>query len=251
MFRILYTIWAAIIFVAIMLLIFPLAIIAAFFGRIKGGNFIYRLCITWADIWFALTGIRVKKIYETPFDPDKKYILIANHISYLDIPVMIKVFRKPMRPLGKVEMAKIPVFGFIYNRAIVTVNRDSATERAKSIRILRSVINKGISIFVFPEGTFNETGGPLKSFYNGAFKLALETNTPIRPVLFLDTYTRMPYDRRFSLNPGQCRAVFLEEIDVGSFGEKGSERLKQKVYELMEQKLIEYNASWIKPDKQE
>ncbi|WP_245605209.1 lysophospholipid acyltransferase family protein [Niabella soli] len=193
----------------------------------------------------------MKKIYETPFDPGKKYILISNHISYLDIPVMIKVFRKPMRPLGKAEMGKIPVFGFIYNRAIVTVNRDSAAERAKSIRILRSVINKGISIFVFPEGTFNETGQPLKSFYNGAFKLAVETNTPIRPVLFLDTYARMPYNRRFSLNPGKCRAVFLEEIDVSAYSEKGSDRLKQEVHALMEQKLVEYRASWIKPGKQE
>lgn len=244
MFRLMYNIWAAFVFVVIMLLIFPFAVIAAFFGRVRGGNWIYRLCIIWSDIWFALTYIRIRKIYDAPFDTDKKYILVANHISYLDIPVMINVFRKPMRPLGKAEMGRVPLFGFIYNRVVVTVNRSSAIARVKSIRILRSVINKGIAVFVFPEGTFNETRRPLKEFYNGAFKLALETGTPIRPVLFLDTYSRMPYTRLFSLNPGKCRVVFLDEVPVAGFREGEHEALKQQVYALMEQKLIAYKAPW-------
>jgi len=251
MLRLLYTIYAALVFLVIMLLIFPLCILAAFLGRIKGGNVIYLLCTVWADIWFALTGIRVQKSFTAPFDKEKKYILIANHISYLDIPVMVKVFRKPMRALGKVEMGKIPVFGFIYKRAIVTVDRKSAEGRARSIRILRSVINKGISIFVFPEGTFNETRRPLKDFYNGAFKLALETQTPIRPVLFLDTYDRMPYTKRLSLNPGKCRVVFLDEVPVAGWGVRDHEKLKQTVFALMEQKLMEYNVSWIRPESPE
>ncbi|MCF3112132.1 1-acyl-sn-glycerol-3-phosphate acyltransferase [Niabella sp. CC-SYL272] len=250
MFRFFYMIYAAVIFLVVMLLIFPFCILAAFLGRIKGGNVIYALCTFWADIWFTLIGIRVQKSYTMPFDRNKKYILIANHISYLDIPVMVKVFRKPMRALGKAEMGKLPIFGFIYKRAIVTVDRKSAEGRARSIRILRSVINKGISIFVFPEGTFNETDRPLKDFYNGAFKLALETNTPVRPVLFLDTYNRMPYSRRFPLNPGRCRVVFLDEVPVEGWAVKDHERLKQQVYALMEQKLLEYRVTWVKhPDK--
>ncbi|WP_300599220.1 lysophospholipid acyltransferase family protein [Niabella sp.] len=247
MFRLFYMIYAVLIFLVVMLLIFPLCILAAFLGRIRGGNIIYALCTFWADIWFAMIGIRVQKTYTMPFDPDKKYILIANHISYLDIPVMVKVFRKPMRALGKAEMGKLPIFGFIYKRAIVTVDRKSTEGRAKSIRILRSVINKGISIFVFPEGTFNETHQPLKDFYNGAFKLALETGTPIRPVLFLDTFDRMPYWQKLPLNPGKCRVVFLDEVPVEGWPVKDHERLKQLVYAQMEQKLLEYNVTWVAP----
>ncbi|MBZ4187393.1 lysophospholipid acyltransferase family protein [Niabella beijingensis] len=250
MLRVLYTCYAAVIFLVVMLLIFPLCVIAAFFGRIRGGNIIYGLCTIWADLWFALTFIRVKRFYDAPFDTGKKYILIANHISYLDIPVMVKVFRKPMRALGKKEMGKIPLFGFIYKRAIVTVDRNSTEGRARSIRILRSVIQKGISIFVFPEGTFNETNQPLKAFYNGAFRLALETNTPIRPVLFLDTYDRMPYTRPFSLNPGKCRVIFMEEVPVEGWSVKDHEKLKQQVFSLMEQRLEASGASWIKHEKE-
>ncbi|ANH81263.1 acyl-phosphate glycerol 3-phosphate acyltransferase [Niabella ginsenosidivorans] len=248
MFRLMYNIWAAFVFVVILLLIFPFAVVAAFGGRVRGGNWMYRLCIIWSDIWFTLMGIRVEKIFDAPFEDDKKYILIANHISYLDIPVMVNVFRKPMRPLGKAEMGKVPVFGFIYNRVVVSVDRNSAAARAKSIRLLRSIINKGISVFVFPEGTFNETRQPLKQFYNGAFKLALETRTPIRPVLFLDTYNRMPYTKLFSLNPGKCRVVFLEEVPVDGFRENDHEALKQQVYALMEQKLLACKAAWATPE---
>ena len=206
---------------------------------------IYRLCVFWADCWFALTGIFVKKIYEAPFDSNKKYIIVANHISYLDIPMLVKVFRKPLRPLGKIEMTKVPVFGFIYKYAIVTVDRSDARHRALSLRLLRSVLNKGISIFVFPEGTFNETNKPLKEFYNGAFKLAIETQTPIKPVLFLDTYNRMHYSSIFSLNPGACRVVYLEEISVEGFTMTDVHQLKEQVYQKMESALIAHNAAWI------
>jgi 1-acyl-sn-glycerol-3-phosphate acyltransferase len=239
--RFLFSIYAAIIFVALMLLIFPLVIVASFFGRIKGGNMIYRLCVFWADLWFAFTFIRVKSIYETPYNAGEKSIIVANHISYLDIPMLVKVFRKPLRPLGKIEMTRVPVFGFIYKNAIVTVDRSDAAHRAASLKILKSVLNKGISIFVFPEGTFNETSAPLKEFYNGAFKLAVETQTPVQPVLFLDTYKRMHYSSIFSLTPGGCRAVYLKKIEPGA----DYHLLKQAVFTQMEQALLKYNANWI------
>lgn len=239
--RFLFSIYAAIIFVTFMLLIFPLVIVASLFGRIKGGNMIYRLCVFWADCWFAFTFIRVKSIFETPYDPAEKSIIVANHISYLDIPMLVKVFRKPLRPLGKIEMTKIPVFGFIYKNAIVTVDRSDATHRAASLKTLKSILNKGISIFVFPEGTFNETAAPLKEFYNGAFKLAVETQTPVQPVLFLDTYSRMHYKTVFSLTPGKCRAVYLQKIEPGA----DYQVLKQTAFREMEQALLRYKADWI------
>ncbi|WP_346238007.1 lysophospholipid acyltransferase family protein [Niabella insulamsoli] len=242
MLRFLFSIYAAIIFVATMLLIFPFVVIASFFGRIRGGNMIYRLCVFWADLWFAAVFISVRKKMEAPFDPDKKHIIVANHISYLDIPMLVKVFRKPLRPLGKIEMTRIPVFGFIYKYAIVTVDRSDARHRALSLRLLRSILSKGISIFVFPEGTFNETGAPLKSFYNGAFKLAVETQTPVQPVLFLDTFVRMHYGSIFSLNPGKCRVVYLKEIAVEGLA---VEALKEKVFEQMKDAAIRHNAPWI------
>ena len=243
----LYSLYAHITFVAIMLLIFPFVIFTSFFGRIKGGNMILRLCMLWADIWFLLLFIFHKKIVEAPHDKTKQYIFVSNHISFLDSAVLVKAYRQPVRPLGKVEMTKVPVFGFIYKKAIVTVDRSSAGNRAESIRILKSIISKGISVMVFPEGTFNMTNQPLKDFFDGAFRLAIETQTPVKPVLFLDTYSRMNYKSIFAMTPGICRIVYLKEVPVVGLAIEDVHLLKQKVYEVMEKKLMEYKAAWIFP----
>jgi 1-acyl-sn-glycerol-3-phosphate acyltransferase len=229
-----------------MLLVIPLVVVASFFGKVRGGNFIYRLCSYWAGVWFFLIGIRHRNLYEHPHDKNKQYIFVANHISYLDAPVIVRTLHQKVRVLGKVEMSKVPLFGFIYRNVVVTVDRSSATQRANSVRILKSVIRKGISIFIFPEGTFNETGLPLKELYDGAFRIAIETQTPIKPLLFLDSWHRMHYSSAFSLNPGRSRTLFLQEIPVAGLTGKDVDALKQQVARVMEQKLREYKAGWIK-----
>lgn len=205
-----------------------------------------RLCILWADLWFPLIFIFHKKIYEAPHDKKKSYIFVSNHISYLDAAIIVKAFRQPIRPLGRVEMSKLPVFGFIYRNAIVTVDRSSSVNRARSVRILKSLISKGISVLVFPEGTFNMTTKPLKEFYDGAFRIAIETQTPVKPVLFLDAYRRMPYESIFLMTPGRSRVVYLEEIPVTGYTMADLGKLKDSVYEIMEKKIIEYNGAWRK-----
>ena len=245
--QIIFTLYAFILFTAFLLLVFPLVVVASFFGKVKGGNFIYKLCRAWSDTIFFVTGISQHTIYEAPHDPAKQYVFVFNHISYFDIPVLFKTVRKQhFRILGKAEMARIPVFGFLYRNAVVLVERDNVANRAKSVLQLKSVLKKGISIVLSPEGTFNMEHHPLKEFYDGAFKIAIETQTPIKPLLFLDTYDRLNYKTIFSLTPGRSRSVFLEEIKVDGLTIKDLPFLKQKVFSLMEEGLTRYKASWIK-----
>ena len=228
-----------------MLLLFPFIIAASFLGKMRGGNFIYKLCTLWADIWMFLTGIRHHNIYAFPHDKSKQYIFVCNHISYLDGAVMVKALRQKLRVLGKVELAKVPLFGFIYKYAVVLVDRKDAVQRMQSVKTLRSVLKRKISVFIFPEGTFNLTHKPLKEFYNGAFRIAIETQTPVKPVLFLDAYDRLNYKSIFSLNPGISRTVFLEETITEGMTINDMAFLKEKIYKQMETTLIKYNASWI------
>lgn len=244
--KFIYSVYAFVTFVAIMLVIFPFALVAGFFGRIRGGNMMIRLCMLWADLWFPLIFIFHKKRYEVPHNKSKPYIFVSNHISYLDAAIIVKAYRQPIRPLGKVEMSKVPVFGFIYRNAIVTVDRSNASNRANSVRVLKSLINKGISVMVFPEGTFNMGTTPLKEFYDGAFRVAIETQTPVKPVLFLDAYRRMPYESLFLMTPGPSRIVYLDEIPVDGLTLRDLGKLKDQVYSIMEQKLVEYDAAWRK-----
>ena len=247
--RWIYCVYAFVWFVAIMLLLFPFVFIASFFGRIRGGNAIFRICMLWADLWFPLVFIFPRRMYTSLHDKTRQYVFVLNHTSLLDAAVIPKAFRQPVRPLGKAEMTKIPVFGFIYKKAIVTVQRSSAADRFHSLVILRSIIGKGISVLFFPEGTYNQTRQPLKPFFDGAFRIAIETQTPVKPVLFLDNYSRLPYQDALSFNPGRCRILFLDEVPVSGLTPRDADELKEKVSQLMENKLREYEVSWIKEPK--
>lgn len=240
--KFLFSIYGFAVFIALMFLLFPFILLASFAGKVRGGNIIYRICRLWADIAFACWGITHKNIYEAAVTRDHPVIYVFNHTSYMDIPVLMKAFRpQAIRVLGKAEMAAVPVFGFIYKEATVMVDRKSDEGRAQSVRELKEVLAKNISVVIAPEGTFNMTGKPLKEFYNGAFNIAVETNTPVQPVLFLDAFDRLSYKSIFSLTPGRSRAVFLPGIMPG----KDPLELKQKVYREMENALIRYKASWI------
>jgi 1-acyl-sn-glycerol-3-phosphate acyltransferase len=244
-FQILYVIYAFVLFVALMIVVFIWSLLVLPLGRVRGGNLVYYGCIVWADIWFALVFIFHRNHYLEDLKKGQSYIFVANHISYLDSAIIPKTFRHPIRPLGKVEMAKIPIFGFIYKNAIVTVDRSSADNRTKSVLILKSILKKGISVLVFPEGTFNTTHQPLKEFYDGAFRIAIETGTPIKPVLILNAYDRMNYKSFFSLNPGKSRSVFLPEVPVDGLTLKDAGMLKEKVFEIMKEELVRRGAKWI------
>ncbi len=245
--QVIYSIYAFVVFLLLMFLLFPLVVIASFFGRVRGGNMIYIICRFWADACMLLWGIRHKNYFEAPHNPEQPCIFVFNHISYMDIPVLMCAFRyQHIRVLGKAEMAKLPVFGFIYRNAVVSVVRSSVSHRAKSVQVLKSVLRKNISVVIAPEGTFNMGNSPLKDFYDGAFRIAIETNTSIKPVLFLDAYDRLHHRSIFSLTPGRSRAVYMEEINVQGYSLADTIKLKEEVFCRMEQGLIKYKASWIK-----
>lgn len=228
-------------FVVLMLIVFVLMLFVLPFGKIISGNAVYKLCMAWGNAWYFFAGIQHKEIYETPHDKSKQYIFVANHSSYLDIPSAVVCIHQPMRVLGKYEMVRYPIFGFIYRAAVILVDRSDAAHRAQSIRALKAAIAKGISIFIFPEGTFNETGKPLKEFYNGAFRTAVETQTPIKPILFIDNDKRLNQRSIFSLMPGVSRCVYLDEIKVDEYKSKHDiQLLKEKVYAAMEEGLAKF-----------
>jgi 1-acyl-sn-glycerol-3-phosphate acyltransferase len=238
-----YILYAYLLFVVGLLIIFPGVLVALLLGQPAGGNLVIKLSRAWSDGWLLLIGIEHKNIVEEPIQPKRHYVFVANHISYLDIPLIFQAIRKnPIRVLGKIEMSKIPVFGLLYQLAVVLIDRSSNISRADSIVRLKQVLDKNISIFIFPEGTFNEGHKPLKHFYDGAFRMAIETQTPIKPIVYLDSVNRMHYKSIFSLTPGISRAVILPEIDVTSYTIADVGLLKQNTFDAMEACIILYGG---------
>jgi len=237
-----YSIYGMLCFVVLMLLALPFVIAASFFGKVKGGNFIYKVCKVWGLTWYAFVGIKHKNIYEVPHDVNHQYIFVANHISFMDIPPIVVSMNQPVRVLGKYEMVHYPFFGYIYKRAVILVDRRDAERRVQSVREMKAALQRHISIFIFPEGTFNETGAPLKEFYDGAFRIAIETQTRVKPILFIDTVDRLHYSSIFTLSPGPCRVVFMEEVPVAGLQMSDLAMLKEKVHKIMEEGLVRYRG---------
>ena len=237
-----YSIYAMLIFILLLLVIFPFVLLASLVGKIKGGNIIYRICSLWCDAWFFLIAVWAKKIKQAAApEKDSQYIFIANHISYMDVPMIVKVIRQPLRALGKAELMKVPLFGLLYRYGAIMVDRSDPEKRKKSVLQLKSVLRKGISVFIFPEGTFNTTGNPLKEFYDGAFRIAIETQTALLPVIFPDTIKRLHYSSIFSFSPGKCRAIFLKEVPVEGLTIDDLPALKERIFKMMEDALKVYS----------
>jgi 1-acyl-sn-glycerol-3-phosphate acyltransferase len=242
-----YNIYVALTFIIMALIIYAISVFSLLLPSSKRANFIYAVCRFGFDVCLFIWGINHRNIFESPHDPTQPVIFIFNHISYIDTMIILKAIRNQhIRGLGKAEVAKIPFVGFIYKSVVIMVKRDNATDRARSVADMKKALSENLSIILAPEGTFNMTTKPLTKFYDGAFRIAIETQTPLKPLIFLDTFNRMHYRSIFSVTPGRSRVIFLEQIDVIGYTLDDLPLLKQKVMDKMEAKLIEYKASWIK-----
>jgi 1-acyl-sn-glycerol-3-phosphate acyltransferase len=136
-----------------MFAVLPFVVMVSFFG-VKGGNIVYRICNAWASIWYWLIFIRHKEIYEAPHDKTKQYIFVGNHWSYMDVPSAVRCMHQPVRVLGKHEMVRYPVFGWIYRAAVIIVDRSSPEKRAKSVRALKGRFKTWYFYFYFSRRNF-------------------------------------------------------------------------------------------------
>lgn len=237
--RAIYCLYAAIVWLAIMFLILVPIVLVSFFGKVRGGNIVFYFLRFWAHVWFPAVGINVKKTWKSP-KTNEPSIYLANHSSYLDAALAVKVMPLPFRPLGKSELSRIPAFGLIYSRSVVPVDRRTAKGRAQSMRDMLYMIGRNVSLLIFPEGTTNETEQPLLPFHSGAFRIAIETQTQIRPVLYVDNHDRLPVMNFLSLNPGPCRVVFLPPVPVKGLTMEDVPQLKKQVRQMMEEELRKY-----------
>lgn len=239
--QLIYCIYALIIF-AILTILSAIALIMLIpFGKAKLSKRIYKVCRYWSKTWYLFIGIKHKEIFEAKHNFSKPHIFVANHNSYMDIPPIVQLRHQPIRPLGKFESSEIPIFGWVYRAAVIMVDRSSPEKRAKSLRNLKAALHKKTSIFIFPEGTFSMTNKkPLKAFYNGAFKLAIEMQIPIQPILMIDAVDRMHFDSVFSLTPGPNRVVYLDTIQVTDYTMDDVEKLKSEVFDIMDAGLRKY-----------
>lgn len=234
-----YSAWVVITYLICLLGAFPIIFALGLWNKAWARKAIWYIVHYWAMGWLFCMGMPVRRIGNRP--GREKYVYVANHISYLDTILIYAAIPYYFRTLAKKEMARIPVFGFVYKQIAILVDRSSTESRAKSMRLMWRAMKHECSITVFPEGTFNETGMPLKEFYDGAFRLAINTQTAILPMVFPDTVRRWHYSTALGLKPGRNRVVYLEPVPTTGMTMEDLPTLKATVHRQMEEALLKYS----------
>lgn len=232
----LYAIWVLFVFTFFMLVYLPGILLPFLFGE-KYGTISYQFLKLWSWTFSKLNFIPYKISGKENIHPGKAYIYISNHTSYLDIPGVCLTVPTQIRPLAKKELKRIPVFGWIVRPACVIVDRSSNESRRKSMDHLKAVLKQGISILIFPEGTQNQTREPLQPFYDGAFRIAIETQQPILPLVITNAGNLMP-PKKFFIQPGTIKIHVQDEIPTAGLTFSDLPALKEKTFQLMQNEIL-------------
>ncbi len=234
----LYAGWVLLVFISFMLLLLPLMLSPLLFGE-SSRTISYKAIKVWATLFSKLTCIRYQAEGLHHLHQHKAYIYVSNHTSFLDAPAMPLFIPGQFRPLGKKELMKFPVLGAIVKTVCVIVDRSDAESRKKSVEKLVRLIRNGISIFIFAEGTMNRTSQPLKPFYDGAFRIAVETKAPILPMVVINAGKLLPPGTG-RVMPGTIYVKFGEPIITQDKTQKDVPLIKAKAFEVMEKMIWEY-----------
>lgn len=221
-FWLLYRIWFYIVMAIPILVMFPLLVISIL--KETWYPYFFRLAQVWARFILFFMGFKTKIIKEETTDASKSYMFIANHTSMMDIMLMLVSVKNPFVFVGKAELTKIPLFGFFYKRTCILVDRNNSRSRQAVFARAQQRLQQGLSICIFPEGLVPEEHIDLAEFKDGAFRLAVDHQIPIVPLVFYDNKKRLPYTF-FSGSPGKMRAKMLPFISTE--GLKTKDDIKQ------------------------
>ncbi|MGV8915684.1 MAG: lysophospholipid acyltransferase family protein [Kaistella sp.] len=177
----------------------------------------------WCYGMFYGMGFRyeLKKLTDKRIDKNTQYVFISNHTSIMD--VMLPCILMPNHPLcyvGKKELVKIPIFGIIYKRICVMVDRKSAKSRADVYRRCAERMEEGDSIVIFPEGGVSDDPSViLDDFKDGAFILASKHKSPLAVFTFVGLKEMFPFDYSKGY-PGKVHVYFNDILLPGSSAEE-------------------------------
>ncbi|MEZ5047860.1 MAG: lysophospholipid acyltransferase family protein [Chitinophagaceae bacterium] len=215
----------------------PVAIII-FLGRTflseKKASIVIQSCFqVWMGIYMPLIFCPVKHIGREHFKKGQNYVVTLNHNALADVPVSSPGIPGPNRTLAKIEMSKIPIFGYIYTSGSILVDRMDAHSRAESYAKMVAVMQKGLHLCLFPEGTRNKTSMPLARFYDGAFRVAIMAQKPIIPGLIFGTKNILHPTKKYWAKPHRIEFHFLPSIEVEGLTLDDVGNIKQKVFNVM------------------
>ncbi len=195
----------------------------------------------WSILLFRASALPVQVIGVENLPKDTPYILTPNHASYLDVPLMVYAIPKLFVFVGKSSLSKIPIFGYIFRRVHIPVNRSNPKSGLGALQKAKDRLLHGRSVLLFPEGGFGRIQPPtLAPFKDGAFRLAIETGVPIIPVTMPHNWQILPEKSGLQINRRRAVVVIHQPIPTKDLKPADTDALKAQTYEVIAAELSKH-----------
>jgi 1-acyl-sn-glycerol-3-phosphate acyltransferase len=225
-----WAVWALLLFVATMLVFIWPYLLCFILKETTAAKWHRAVSQVWMVIFLNLVGCPLKVVGKQHAIKGQNYVVVCNHNSLMDVPVTTPFVPNANKTIAKKSFAKVPLFGWIYSAGAILVDRKSDKSRRDSIIKMKQILSIGLDMVIYPEGTRNKTDQPLKSFYDGAFRLAVDTGKPILPSVLFNTKKVLPPHKPFFMIPHRLEMHFLPAVSSEGIT---SADLKEKVFTMM------------------
>jgi 1-acyl-sn-glycerol-3-phosphate acyltransferase len=209
-----------------------LAILVSVFNRYSPITYQY-ITRWWSKIIVLSANIKVEISGKENIKSNTSYLVICNHQSHLDIPVL--VYHLPLRLtfLAKKELFKIPFFGWGMQAAgILKIDRSNQKKAIQTLKDAEKIIiGKNFSVLAFPEGT-RSTDGEIDAFKKGSFVMAMNTGLQVLPVSIRGTYDILP-KKKLTIKPGKVRLKIYPPVESKNYDFDTRNMLVEKVHQII------------------
>ncbi len=230
-----FAFWAMLVFVITMLLIYIPFLISGLWKEPGRTILFIRLSRIWMKLFFTLAGVRRIFKGKENFKKGENYVVVCNHNTLMDVPLTSPGIPGANKTIAKIEMAKIPLFGIMYQRGSVLVDRKSEESRKTSFIEMKDVLGMGLHMCIYPEGTRNKGNEPLQPFHNGAFKLAIDSGHAVLPAVIFYSKKVLPPGKKFFFWPHRVEMHFLPPVYPNGLT---VEQLREKVFGMMKEHYV-------------
>jgi 1-acyl-sn-glycerol-3-phosphate acyltransferase len=216
---------------AVILLTAGMAVISLICSlRDRGGRAQHRLAQQWSRMLLAVCFVRCEVEGAEKLDPNTSYVVVANHSSYMDIPVLYGAIDLQLRFFAKKGLFSIPLLGWHLVRAgHLPVVRGDARASLKSMSDgARLIRERHISVLLFPEGGRSEA--KIRPFKEGAAYIAIKAGVPVVPVGLMNVRGVLPM-HSLLLRPAKVKVHVGAPIDTSAMTPHDRGRLNELLQE--------------------
>jgi len=234
-----YSAYGLLVFALTFLILLPFFLLAIFVKPFE--KMAAPLNHIWARTFFFFLFLnRTKLRFEAPLNKKQTYIFCTNHNSYLDIPT-VGLIQHNFKFIGKASLRKVPLWGYMYSKLHILVDRKSMRSRHTSWIQVTDAIHKGFSIIFFPEGGIVSKNPPqMASFKDGSFRIAVEEQIPIVPVSIYHNHLLLPDRMPLIMHPGTASLLVHKPIWPSGIDDKAIKSLKHEVRTTIEKELEKF-----------